>query len=261
MIGEIQDGYIKAPLPTTLVPSVTSTLKQISSSYYPWDLLRYGDAHPDVHIFRAFSADRAPGLCLPAEHASGGPQTSSAGRVLATGAFMDRKPHCTVGDRLRRHRRLSATDTRCPFHDANAVVYLDRVRHCCCADRYVAECRTMSMRRRSLDPPCNGLSRGDHIRLRGVVSRIAKTYPPDWLERGGPQLYCATILASLMVTYLVGAVWSPWWTYLIPVVFPLLLSVLLVLLFDREPSRPRWAHPLAIVNDDDAAIIGALLHK
>lgn len=71
MIGEIQDGYIKAPLPTTLVPSVTSTLKQISSSYYPWDLLRYGDAHPDVHIFRAFSADRAPGLCLPAEHASG----------------------------------------------------------------------------------------------------------------------------------------------------------------------------------------------
>ncbi len=102
--------------------------------------------------------------------------------------------------------------------------------------------------------------RGDSVRLKGVVNRLARAYPPDWLERCGAQLYGAAIVASLGLTGLVGALWSPWWTYLIPVVCPLLLvGVLPVWLFGREPGRPRWAHPLAIVSDDDAALIGRII--
>lgn len=116
------------------------------------------------------------------------------------------------------------------------------------------------MRRTMLDPSRTALSRGDRLRLLGVVNRLARAYPPDWLERCGAQLYGATILASLGLTALVGALWSPWWTYLIPVVCPLLLlGVLPVWLFGREPGRPRWAHPLAVVSDDDAALIGRIV--
>ena len=118
----------------------------------------------------------------------------------------------------------------------------------------------MSMLRTVVDPARIALSRGDHLRLQGVVNRLARAYPPDWLERCGAQLYGATIVASLALTGVVGALWSPWWTYLIPVVCPLLLlGVLPVCLFGREPGRPRWAHPLAVVSDDDAAMIGRIV--
>ena len=118
----------------------------------------------------------------------------------------------------------------------------------------------MSMLRTVVDPARIALSRGDHFRLQGVVNRLARAYPPDWLERCGAQLYGATIVASLMLTGVVGVLWSPWWTYLIPVVCPLLLlGVLPVWLFGREPGRPRWAHPLAIVSDEDAAMIGRIV--
>lgn len=118
----------------------------------------------------------------------------------------------------------------------------------------------MSTRHTIPGPSRRALSRGDGVRLQGVVNRLARAYPPDWLERCGAQLYGATIVISLGLTGLVGALWSPWWTYLIPVVCPLLLAgALPVWLFGREPGRPRWAHPLAIVSDDDAAMIGRMV--
>ena len=118
----------------------------------------------------------------------------------------------------------------------------------------------MSMLRAVADSAHIVLSRGDHVRLQAVVNRLARAYPPDWMERCGAQLYGATIVASLALTGVVGALWSPWWTYLIPVVCPLLLlGVLPVWLFGREPGRPRWAHPLAVVSVDDAAMIGRIV--
>ena len=118
----------------------------------------------------------------------------------------------------------------------------------------------MSMLRAVADSAHIVLSRGDHVRLQAVVNRLARAYPPDWLERSGALIYGATIVASMGLTGLVGALWSPWWTYLIPVVCPLLLlGVLPVWLFGREPGRPRWAHPLAVVSVDDAAMIGRIV--
>ena len=67
-IGRLQLRIVA--LSAILVPVVTSTLKQISSSHCPWDLQRYGGAHPYVRLFGAFSAHTAPGQCLPAGHAS-----------------------------------------------------------------------------------------------------------------------------------------------------------------------------------------------
>ena len=57
-------------LSAVLVPAVTSTLKHLSTSHCPWDLLRYGGEQPYVRLFGAFPADTLPGQCLPAGHAS-----------------------------------------------------------------------------------------------------------------------------------------------------------------------------------------------
>lgn len=57
-------------LSAILVPAVTSTLKQLSWSHCPWDLLRYGGDQPYVRLFGAFPANTFPGQCLPAGHAS-----------------------------------------------------------------------------------------------------------------------------------------------------------------------------------------------
>ena len=57
-------------LSAILVPAVTSTLKQLSASHCPWDLLRYGGEQPYVRLFGAFPAGAMPGQCLPAGHAS-----------------------------------------------------------------------------------------------------------------------------------------------------------------------------------------------
>jgi len=57
-------------LSAILVPAVTSTLKHLSASHCPWDLLRYGGEQPYVRLFGAFPAGVMPGQCLPAGHAS-----------------------------------------------------------------------------------------------------------------------------------------------------------------------------------------------
>jgi len=57
-------------LAAILVPAVTSTLKHLSASHCPWDLLRYGGEQPYVRLFGAFPAGVMPGQCLPAGHAS-----------------------------------------------------------------------------------------------------------------------------------------------------------------------------------------------
>jgi membrane-associated PAP2 superfamily phosphatase len=57
-------------LAAILVPAVTSTLKQLSASHCPWDLVRYGGEQPYVRLFGALPAGVIPGQCLPAGHAS-----------------------------------------------------------------------------------------------------------------------------------------------------------------------------------------------
>lgn len=57
-------------LSAILVPAVTSTLKQLSASHCPWDLLRYGGEQPYVRLFGTLPTGMAPGQCLPAGHAS-----------------------------------------------------------------------------------------------------------------------------------------------------------------------------------------------
>ncbi|WP_306397119.1 phosphatase PAP2 family protein [Telluria beijingensis] len=52
------------------VPAAVGTLKQLSSSHCPWDLLRYGGEQPYLRLFEAMPAGAMPGQCLPAGHAS-----------------------------------------------------------------------------------------------------------------------------------------------------------------------------------------------
>ncbi|GAA0415796.1 phosphatase PAP2 family protein [Massilia aurea] len=67
-LGRVQLRIVA--LAAILVPAVTSTLKHLSASHCPWDLLRYGGEQPYVRLFGAFPADTLPGQCLPAGHAS-----------------------------------------------------------------------------------------------------------------------------------------------------------------------------------------------
>lgn len=112
------------------------------------------------------------------------------------------------------------------------------------------------------DPSRSPLSRGDHARLEGVARRLAYRYPPDWLERLRCQLYAATLLLCFLLAYLIAVVWSVWWAYLVPAAGPLLVAALPLVLFGRHPGRPRWAHPQAVVDEDDVktveAIVGAM---
>lgn len=110
------------------------------------------------------------------------------------------------------------------------------------------------------DPSSSPISRGDHARLHGVALRLAQDYPPDWLERRGTQVYGATLLGCFLLACLIAVVWSPWWAYLVPVVFPPLISgVIPLCLLGREPGRPRWAHPKAVLEVEDAAMIAAIV--
>jgi len=104
------------------------------------------------------------------------------------------------------------------------------------------------------------ISRGDHARLQGVALRLATRYPPDWLERRGEQVVGAAVLGCFLLACLIALVWSPWWAYLVPVVLPPLISgVIPSCLLGREPGCPRWAHPKAIVDEQDVALIGAIV--
>lgn len=110
------------------------------------------------------------------------------------------------------------------------------------------------------DPSRSPISRGDHLRLHGVALKLAQQYPPDWLEWRGAQVYGLTLLGCFLLACLIALVWSPWWAYLIPVVLPPLISgVIPLYLLGREPGRPRWAHRKAILDEDDVAMIAAIV--
>lgn len=110
------------------------------------------------------------------------------------------------------------------------------------------------------DPFRSPISRGDHARLHGVALRLAQKYPPDWLERRGAQVHGATLLGSVLLAWLLALMWSSWWAYLVPVVLPPLISgVAPLCLLGREPGRPRWAHPKALVDEQDVALISAIV--
>lgn len=106
------------------------------------------------------------------------------------------------------------------------------------------------------------LSRADTARLQGVAFSLAQKYPPDWLERRGAQVYGVTLLGCFLLACLIAVFWSPWWAYLMPVLLPPLISgVIPLCLLGREPGRPRWAHPKAIMDEDDVSMIAAIVDK
>ncbi|MDB5792223.1 MAG: acid phosphatase [Massilia sp.] len=57
-------------LSALFVPIVISSLKQVSSSHCPWDLLRYGGTQPYIRILDTLPFGAVAGHCLPAGHAS-----------------------------------------------------------------------------------------------------------------------------------------------------------------------------------------------
>ena len=96
----------------------------------------------------------------------------------------------------------------------------------------------------------------EYLVLEAVAVRLARTYPPDWLERQGRPLYLATLALCFLAAVLTGLAWGPWWSFLIPLFMPtVVLVVLPMLLFGRITGRPRWAHRLAVLDRRDAELV------
>lgn len=96
--------------------------------------------------------------------------------------------------------------------------------------------------------------------LERIARRLARKYPPDWLERQGRPLYLATVAASFLTAVLLGLAWGPWWGFLVPLLMPTCVLVLLPwLLCGRVTGRPRWAHPLALLDREDAELLRRVL--
>ena len=68
--------YLYLFLCLALVPLTASSLKYITNTYCPWDLLRYGGDRPYVKVLEAYPSDyqetHSQPRCFPAGHASGG---------------------------------------------------------------------------------------------------------------------------------------------------------------------------------------------
>lgn len=104
------------------------------------------------------------------------------------------------------------------------------------------------------------LSDQDFQVLKEVARRLASKYPPDWLERDGQALYTATLAISFPAAILVSLVWSSWWGLVIPLAVPGALLILLPrLFFGREVGKPRWAHPMAVLDHQDSAKVGSVV--
>lgn len=96
----------------------------------------------------------------------------------------------------------------------------------------------------------------EYLVLEAVAGRLARRYPPDWLERQGRPLYLATLALSFLTAVLAGLAWGPWWGFLIPLFMPTVVLVVLPhLLFGRVAGRPRWAHRLAVLDLRDADLV------
>lgn len=96
----------------------------------------------------------------------------------------------------------------------------------------------------------------DYLALEDVARRLARRYPPDWLERQGQQVHAATLFASFALAIVLGLAWGPWWGFLLPIMLPLLVLVILPRsLFGREAGRPRWAHPLAVLERHEVELL------
>ena len=106
----------------------------------------------------------------------------------------------------------------------------------------------------------NAVSIQQLLVLEGIARRLSRKYPPDWLERQGRPLYLATLATSFATAVLLGMAWGPWWGFLVPLFMPTcILIVLPRLLFGRVTGRPRWAHPLAELDRQDAELLGDVL--
>ena len=105
----------------------------------------------------------------------------------------------------------------------------------------------------------NRLSVQDFLALEDVARRLACKYPPDWLERNGRQVYGATLAASFALAIALELAWEPWWGFLVPLLLPPLVLVILPrCLLGRAAGRPRWAHRLAVLDCQDAELVGRI---
>lgn len=105
-----------------------------------------------------------------------------------------------------------------------------------------------------------GISVQHYLMLEGVARRLARKYPPDWLERHWGALYAGTLALTFLLAVLLALAWSPWWSVLVPLLGPTVVLVALPrLLFGRTPGHPRWAHRLATLDRQDAALVRSLL--
>jgi hypothetical protein len=102
----------------------------------------------------------------------------------------------------------------------------------------------------------------DAMILDKVRQNLSRKYPPDWLEKHGVHVYGATLAGCGVIYLMIAFIWAPWWNILIPIIVPPLFITLLPKVFwGREPARPRWAHPRAVVEWRDVEQVNRIVRS
>lgn len=98
----------------------------------------------------------------------------------------------------------------------------------------------------------SGHGNGAHLlplpALEHVAGRMARKYPPDWLETHGGRIYGGMLAGCILVYLAIASVNDAWWPLLVPVLVPPTVAYIPDILFARAPGNPRWAHPRASVD-------------
>lgn len=99
------------------------------------------------------------------------------------------------------------------------------------------------------------------LALEEVAKRLAKNYPPDWLERYGNRIYGVLLSLSFLSYLCISFHNFTWWAVLIPILVPPIIAYMPDIFFARIPGHPRWAHPLAVVDHDDMEIVHQIIYS
>jgi hypothetical protein len=96
---------------------------------------------------------------------------------------------------------------------------------------------------------------GDFLALQQIALELSAKYPSDWLERfwRGPNMWADWILCMVAIAIMFSQL--PPLAMLVPAVIAQGIRILPKLFWNRLPNAPRWAHPKAILTEQQQVAV------
>lgn len=94
-----------------------------------------------------------------------------------------------------------------------------------------------------------------------VAERLARKYPPDWLETHGVRIYHWMLAICFLLGPACALLFRAWWSFVPPLLVPPLFALMPVVTFGRALGGPRWADARAVVDRDHMDLIHLVMHR